>query len=504
MERTLIEETTKEYYRLRLRAAFSDESSFHFALVQIRSGDEEERRMTWCLELKDISPAFALTLGHFYAHFGTGLLAGRQSPYNHDAFRVRGEARQREAFSPAVSGNPYFALHGAACRISQETEDWRLALNGFYSMKKRYIQERDYERGATIAGLGTIDAREHRSYPATEAVEIHTSGGGMSLSYRRLFHLEAYGLTARLKSPGGDTVLFDYDSLEEEESGIRRYSGGGVTLAYRDDYLLLFTELCASRRDYQYDDGTLRPASGKGRLSGVRIRHPLFKTSLVYKNTDPLFYAPYGTSLGDYTAERALFTDFTLTPYRNLRTGAACSSEEKKDYAPRNDERSLAERQRAFAEYRYGPLKGADLDWNRIRRNQDGEREVRNRCRFGLKLSPAEPLVLSVSTLHQYSRGQGPSRLHLGGLSLRLFRCLTQQLVYARGLISEGNAVYSPLLPLQSASAPGTRVEETSHIIVAKTAWVREGIYLSLRYLRQFEGDRILNQSLELFGSGHF
>ena len=481
------EDAPREFFRERATLRFSRESAFMAALVHGPGGGES---FTWNLTLGDLSPDMSFMAGHFYAHFGKGLLAGKRSAWEPDVFSRRGAISDEGVFTPCKSGNPNFAFHGAAASFRLAGEDLSLSLHPFYSLKERYITQEDYEN-RTTSSLSAIESRDGRERQYLEPVDVHTRGAMLALSCIDLLSARAYWIGGNTTAPGGDEV---------STGGLRGFTGRGFTLEYRDDSLALFCEWAMASSRYQGDDGGSSSSEGGGYLTGASLTSPLVRASFIYKNADDNYHSPYTATMGEYLGT-GTFIDISLNPLKGLSLGASCSSERRANTGSADDEQTVAERERLFISWMRGWLEEARSELGISRRSDEGSGE-RRRWRQKIALRPAPFLSLGASATIQTTEGMDATRAVTVALGLHRGRAASVALSYTRARVAESNPVYESLLPLKNASMTGTFIRESGDVAAGRATLAWQGLYVSGRVFHQRYAGGGKNTLLELYASG--
>ncbi len=495
------ESEVREYYREKLLVDFSRASRFSFVSVQAENTDGF--RFTWNLALSDISPHFSLMLGNFHAHFGSGLIMGKQSPYNPDVFSRKGGIAEASPFSAAQSGNPHYAFHGIAAGLHYQSEILSLAAYAFYSATRRYISQESIDEGHAAAGLSTIEGKSARSYPDIEPVEHRTFGALFTASCARLFSLQAYGLNTCLASADGERILYSYRH-EDGGFGLSDYRGGGFHLAYRDENILLFLE-----RDYTASliltgDSGARTITGTGALAGVRINLPLLRLSATGRETDSGFFSPYSATIGEEFTAKGIYLDLGFTPYRNLLFSASSSAERREDPGSRSGDISVLKRQALSAKYEFMRLGEFDLAARFYQRDSGDEIDAKRQARSHARVDITRWLSVDISGMAQESSGRPPSKLATLGATAKLFTCFTESIGVTRALIGEENPLYARILPMKSSNIPGTFIRKDAVVTAWRSSFALNGVFISWRVVYQRFSRSESNTTMELVGSGQF
>ena len=483
------EESAVEYHRERATLRFSKESELSAA--HVRNPENGISRGTWNLLLGDMSPHLALTAGHFFVHFGKGLLAGKRSAYDPDVFTRRGGIHEGGVFTPCRSGNPLFAFHGLGASLNAGGDELRVSLHSFYSIRERYISQDDYESRRTSSSLSTLESRDARTGAYIEPAQVRTHGTMLTATFLELFSARAYSLSSSAATPFGDDIT---------AGGLRGFTGRGIMLEYRDDCLSLFYETAITASRYADDNGTDTDAEGRGYLAGTGLSIPFMKSSLIYKNMDAGYFSPYTSSTGEYLGT-GIFFDITLLPLKGLSLGASCSSERKTNTGSRDHDQAVSERERVFLSWAWRWIDDLRSDLGISRRSGD-ESGDRRRFRQRLSLRPSQYFSIAASGTHQACRGLDDSRLGTAALGLHFRRSSGIALSYTRAVIGESNPVYESLLPLKNSSIPGTFIRESGHLLACRATLAWRGLYFSTRILEQRCAGGKRSTLAEFFASG--
>ncbi len=495
------ESDVREYYREKLIVDFSRASRFSFASVQAENTDGF--RFTWNLSLADTSPHFSLMLGNFHAHFGSGLIMGKQSPYNPDVFSRKGAIAEASPFSAAQSGNPRHAFNGIAAGLHYQSDFLSLAAYAFYSATRRYISQESIDEGHAAAGLSTIEGKSARSYPDIEPVEHRTYGGLFTASYERLFSLQAYGLNTSLASADGERILYSYRH-EDGGFGVADYRGGGVHLAYRDENILLFLERDYTAGKFLTPESGARTVTGTGTLAGTRISLPVIRLSVTGRKTDPGFFSPYSATIGEEFTAKGVYLDLGITPYRNLLLSASSSAERREDPGSRSGDISVLKRQSLSLNYECMRLGEFDLSARFYQRDSGEEVDEKRQARSHARADIARWLSVDLSGMAQESRGRAPSKLATLGATVKLFSWFTESISVTRARIGEDNPLYARILPMKNSNIPGTFIRKDALIGAWRSSFALNGIFISWRVVYQRFSRSESNTTMELFGSGQF
>ena len=265
-------ETEQYFYREKLSVLFSGENALNLGYVYIEQ--EEKKRYTWSLVLNDVSPYFSFIMGNYYVNFGYDLIVGRKMAFEPDVFSNRTGEGNQNLFIPCKSGNPLYSFNGIAASCSKKIININTSLNFFYSINERFIDSDSYESGSIFSSMATIDGKYDKTYNASEPVEIHTTGGLLSLNAMDAFTLQLFYIFTLIKSQDKNKILWDsYDSYYAEY-GTSGLLGNGFLLEYRDDYLNIFCEGDMTVRETNTDNKQKDNLKGYGMLYGITFRPP--------------------------------------------------------------------------------------------------------------------------------------------------------------------------------------------------------------------------------------
>jgi hypothetical protein len=483
------EEEAAEYHRERAALRFSRGSELSAA--HVRNPGNGVSRGTWNLTLGDMSPHLSLTAGHFFVHFGKGLLAGKRSAYDPDVFTRRGDIHGGGVFTPCKSGNPLFAFHGLGASLDAGGDQFRVSLHSFYSIRERYISQEDYESRRTSSSLSTLESRDSRTGAYLEPAQVRTYGTMLTTTVLDLFSARAFYLSSGATTPPGDDIT---------AGGLRGFSGRGFSLEYRDDCLSLFYETAITASRYMDDDGADADAAGRGYLAGTGLSIPFMKSSLIYKNMDAVYFSPYASTTGEYFGT-GIFFDITLLPLKGLSLGASCSSERKTNTGSRDHDQAVSERERAFLSWAWRWIEDlrTDLAISRRSGEQSGDRR---RFRQRLSLRPSRYFSIAASGTRQSCRGLDDSRLGTAAAGFHFRRACGIVFSYTRALVGEGNPVYESLVPLKNSSIPGSFIRDSGRLFACRATLAWRGLYFSTRLLEERCDDGRRNTLAEFFASG--
>ncbi len=485
------EDDIHEFFRQKLNIHFSQKSEANAALVYDVQADASH--YTWNLFLRDISPHVSFFAGNFYAHFGKGMLVGKRSVFQADVFLRQGEIFSGESITPATSGNPYFAFNGCGIIHQFSLSDITIRTLAFYSLKERYISQKDYETRSTLSSVWSLEKYDDRKEHRIEPVQMQTAGANMTMVLYRLFSIDVYGIRNEAQTPFDDDIVL--------RDGIVRFKGFGFTAQYRDEFINIFSEIASSSTTYRSSGGNENESNGSASLSGISLRSAHLSASFAYKSAEAGYFSPYTAAIGEYIGQ-GLFLDARYTPGKNLIFGASASSEKKSSPSSGENDIPAIKRERLFCEYSFGLLHAMRLDYTRAYRSID---EIdRKRYRGSITLGNPSLVLLAASGTYQTHSTAAPSYCTTTSLSFYVRRMLSAHASWTRGWIGKGNPVYQYLLPLKNSSIPGTFLRTSGNIYAVKFVFNRWGLHFSCRGILELPEDGTRTTLIEAFASGQY
>ncbi|MDY6933214.1 MAG: hypothetical protein SVZ03_03210 [Spirochaetota bacterium] len=500
-------EIERTFYREKFKVVFSNDSSLRFAYVHIDKYNDN--KYTYSLALGDISPYASFIIGNYYVNFGYGLMVGRKRIYDPDVFSPRMNIASRDVFKPCGSGNPIFAFNGLSASLKEEISEIKLSLNIFYSIKERFIDENSYNVGKTTGSMDAIDYKLTKEYNHNEPIDMHTHGAMLSLSAMDLFFFQVYYLSADLQSVSGGEILWDFDETGDQSYGISSLLGCGFVSEYRDDFISIFFEGSVANREMKNEISEIQEnvsdnIYGYGYLHGIIFTPPFLVISIIGKDVGPEYYSPYSSSVGEDYPEKGWFFDAELRPFRNLKIGTSISSQKKSSVtSSRYDELPNTQRERIYLHYSYGFFKDLNIILRRIEKKSD-DSEKKFQLRESTRLEISKLLKLRLYNTYQSGNNVNSSKLFGVGFEVFLHSYLKTDIHYFKGYISEGNAIYSVVSPIQHSNIRGFFLREDSDLILLKSSLKYKGFFLSSRWFYQFVCKRSIHKRFEFVGSGFF
>ena len=208
--------------------------------------ETQKKDYTYNCVLGDAIPHTELFFGNYYAHFGSGILAGKMSPYSPDVFLPLTLPHAR-IFSSCDSGNPAFAYNGAACSVSESTEHVSLNLNGFYSMKKSFVENSSDADGTVGSTIGTLISHSQPTWSFSQPAFVHQYGALVRMGVTDYFLFQLYSTASHAASASQKEIIFSYNKRLDTPAGISSHGGTGFYASYRDDYFNLFADSAVSK-----------------------------------------------------------------------------------------------------------------------------------------------------------------------------------------------------------------------------------------------------------------
>ncbi len=484
------EDDIHEFFRQKLNIRFSEKSEANAALVHDVQADASH--YTWNLFLRDISPHFSFFAGNFYAHFGKGMLVGKRSAFQADVFLRKSEIFSGDSITPATSGNPYFAFNGFGIMHQFSMSDITIRTLAFYSLKERYVSQKDYESRSTLSSVWSLEKYDDRKEYRIEPVQMHTAGANMSMMLHRLFSIDVYGIRNEAQTLFGDEIVL--------RDGILRFKGFGFTAQYRDEFINLFSEIASSSTTYRTSEGNESESDGSATLTGISLRSAHLSASCAYKSADAAYFSPYTATIGEYIGQ-GIFLDARYNPIKKLIFAASASSEKKISPSGEKDIPAI-KRERLFCEYSSGLLHALRLEYTRAYRSSD---EVdRNRYRGSITLGNPLLVLLATSGTYQTHSTAAGSYCTTTSLSFFVPRMLSAHASWTKVRIGEGNPVYEYLLPLKNSSIPGTFLRASGNVYALKFVFHRWGLYFSCRGILELPENGTRTTVIEAFASGQY
>ena len=484
-----------DFYRSSLRMNLSGKSSCGITTMYMAQG---ERRCTWNLALLDLAPSAWCIAGHYYAHFGYGLLMGRRMRVSPDEFQMTSELSRGTSFAPCRSGNPLYSFQGIAMGYAFHFRGFSLSVNPFYSMRERYAHCDAEGTLVSDSSLSTLNMRLNRRYPYTLPIIITDAGIMAEMKGGDRVAIQAYWFQTDIKSAGQERVLWDYDRTSYLAGAIRSIYALGLYALYRDEFVSLFAELGLPCREMEQIDGSKRVIRDYGILYGLELRHRYASFLFRGKETGTRFYSQYGRG-GNYP-EREWYGAVKIIPMEHLILGSAFSFEKglapvQEDYSP------VTMREKVNVKCLFSDRSWISFRLTRISRDREHRGGESLQGKSVLRLQLSDSFRFGGSALAQRRQGRGISASCGADLTAALFRRLSVSLYYSWFFISTGDSLYRNSSPWRGSVTSGLSVSESSHLAGCGFVYTLGRTRAWLRYSHQFTGGRSVSWRVEAFGS---
>ncbi len=496
---------TRYYYREKLSIMFSKESALNLSCIYLDR--EKDYKYTWNLFLNDISDNLSFIAGNYFTHFGSGLLIGKKRTFDPDIFSFRitenESAEHKPVFTPCNTGNPVFAFNGMGGTFSCKSQDIKLAINAFYSIKERFIDDESYDSNRIESTIDTLDAKTKHEYNHTEPVEIHTGGAMLSGLMFNCILFESYYLNADIRSRYKKDILWEHGDEANGSEGISELNGFGFLSEYRDAFFNVLIDGACTQKVSITDKHQRKKERDYAALYRLRFAPPFLKMTITGKEVGKSFYSPYGSSIGEDCPESAWFFDAEIKPYSNLKLAAKASSQKKTAPSSADEEPPLIKKEIISAEYSAGRLENIEIVFKR-REKIDEEKEIKKQVNFSTNVAVTEFIKMHLSALYGWIKNGHQSTIYRGGIQLLPAKEVKLNLTYLSASISGNSSIYSIVTPLRDSSTPGFYFRENSSAFVIQSEIKITGIIISGRYFHQFNRNGTLHTRLEFYASGCF
>lgn len=485
------DDAEKRFLRESSRLDFGRSSA---GITHIHIPETRSHRFTWHLRIREASPHFEASMGHYRLNFGTGLLVGKKRSVSPDAFTRRLVISRGTPFSPSDTGNPLFSFHGAAASARVGGPAITASAGGFFSFRNRFVREDRSLPGTTRSGFSTILSGAERDHRRLEPAEIIDRGGFLTLVIGERLTAQSYVIDTVIRRGGGQRLLWDLDDCDAAR-GVR---GCGFFLQYRDDYIAIFAEFCFPRLESRAATGTSRTTRARGFCGGLVFRHPAVVLSFSGKSTSANYYAPYAS--GRSRPETAWSGDITIRPFPRFSVGSGVYME--KAMSPSGREPHHPAMRRESVSVRYGAAGKGSVTARLTCIETERKRGLERNLRLGVsgRVYLRRSLLFRLHGTAQ-SKGRGRNSASLGGgVTLWLFNILEIRASYARFIIDGNNPLYSVAPRRDARIAPGNYVRESSDRISLGLRARWGGVSLAGTCLHRFPGRRAVQTRLE-FGA---
>jgi hypothetical protein len=496
---------TTYYYREKLSILFSKESALNSSYIYLEQ--EKDYKYTWNLILNDISSGFSLITGNYFTHFGSGLLIGKKRIYDPDifAFRISENdfAEYKPAFTPCNTGNPVFAFNGLGSSFRWQTQETKFALNTFYSIKERFIDEESYDSNRIDNTMDTLDSKTKHEYNHNEPVEIHTGGAMLSAIMLNCMAFEAYFLNADIRSRYKEEILWENNGTSNGSTGISKLNGFGMFSEYKDYFFNVLIDGAVTQKESITDNDKIKKDYGYGILYKLKFSPPFLKMTITGKEIGDSFYSPYTSSIGDDYPESAWFFDTEIKPYTNIKLITKISSQKKTAPSSADDELPVTKKEIISIAYSNGMLENIEITFKR-REKTDEKKEIKKQLYLSTDIVITNFLKINFSSSYHWIDDNHESKIFRGGFQLTPANDIKINLTYIAANISDDNSVYTIISPLKDSSTPGFYITENSSAVVIKSEIKIGKIFLSGRYFYQYNKSKPLHTRLEFYASGNF
>lgn len=489
----------KRFVRESARLSFG-ESSLSFTHVNIGL-KKKENRFTGNLTIRGISPYFDCVIGHFFANFGAGTLVGKKIALSPDLFGRSLAVSRGTSFTPSSSGNPYFCFQGIAAGIRYPSEHVTLSLHGYYSFRNRFVRNDRYHPDITGSSLNSILIRTKKDYRYSEPVDIQDCGYALLLTAAQRVSLQSYFIYTFIRRSGARDLLWNFDTVTAP-AGDKRFYGYGFYCQYRDDYILIFLDLCFPHRVIATSAGSSKTVRGYGLVYSLAFRHQACSISFTGKHTGRNFYSPY--SSGSSCPETAWSVTLSMRPVKPFSMG--CSFYMEKNRMPSGNDRYLRfiRREQLFLRYRV-PRKGSFHV--RLSDAAEGTKDGTRRylqAAFSARLYILQSILLGCGGSIRLTGTGRLSGFASCGTGFALFRLLILDLRYSYYFIAGSNPLYAATSRPADSISRGMFIRSSSHSVAAKLLFRFRRCSFSAEYLHRFSGSRIFQSRLEASGSCFF
>lgn len=280
---------------MRYRIAYEDEKVECRAASVYRHADEEwDGTMSCYVAL----PAGSLYLGHFRAKSGLGLLFGAPLFQSADPFSFSTVRVQGEPYRTVWSGTTAGSFQGGALQLGKDT----VSFGAFYSLRRRYTSDDEYDAGRENASPGTIDS--HWFSDGRNPALLHLYDTGM------MVYMERSGFFAQLNYiaswiEGKDSALLKW-SWEDSilySGGISSWNGIAMALGYRERNFSSSMECAASRQVYEGEVPFRNPRDGIAFTGDLSMTGEESRLSMTLLHADDAFYSPLSSKYRNYGDE---------------------------------------------------------------------------------------------------------------------------------------------------------------------------------------------------------
>jgi hypothetical protein len=434
-------------------------------------------------------------------------MIGKKRIYDPDvfAFRINENdfAEYNPAFTPCNSGNPVFAFNGLATTFKWELSGAKFALNAFYSIKERFIDDESYESNGIDSSIDTLDAKTKYAYNHNEPVEVHTGGTMLSALALNCLIFESYYIHADIRSRYKKEFLWEHSERSDMPRGISELNGFGLFSGYRDAFLNVLIDGTVTQKKTTTEDLRKEKEYGYGLLYKLRFTPPSLKMTITGKEADSSFYSPYTSSIGEDYPESAWFLDAEIKPCSNLKLASGVSSQKKTATSANDSEHPVVKKEAASIEYSSGRLESLKISGRR-RERTDEKKEVKEQTLIKTEFAVTDFIKVNLAASCHWLDRNHESKIYECGFLFIPAKGIKIYLTCISAYISGSNTVYTVISPLKDSSTPGFFITRNSALFVFKSEIKIGDIFLSGRYFYQFKRGDTLHTRLEFYASGRF
>lgn len=455
-------------YRLRVSENIDDTFMLNFSLLRDINRDRYE--YTWNIGLIDLYNHFDIIAGNYNLKFGSGLIMGKKQFITSDSFSRSLTVSHDETIIPATGTNPSGTFFGATAKIFSAGEQSSAGFIPFYSSQRRFITPMELEQGYVESSLPTLTERTDKNSKYSEYLNIVNYGGMLWFSFIDYFTIQGYGFTTELFNSENENVMWEYDTTGD--SGIKKYSAGGIFIEYSDEAISLFIEPVFSSREYKH------PVTGYAIMWGCGVKSRNLLLSARGKNCTPDFRSEYAA--GDRNPEKAFEIKTGIIPLKSFELGALLYSEKNVNPSYNSDAPGGTIREEIYSGIK--PFKWINLDLTaaRVRSYRDDSEPEKIKlsssalfslpCNFFLRLKSDIQRVNSSS-----------SYVSACELKYLFYNYFTLSAGYTEIRTSDEAGIYAAIIPAAEAEMCTSLYRENAKGCAIKLRFRREDLFFHAR-----------------------
>ncbi len=384
-----------------------------------------------------------------------------------------------------------------------QAQKTKFAINAFYSINERFIDENSYDSNKIDSTIDTLDGKTKDEYNHNEPVEIHTGGAMLSAEIFNSILIEAYYLNADIRSRYKEEILWEYNDGLNGSGGISKLNGFGISSQYKDEFLNFLIDGVVTQKESVVDNDKRKIDYGYGLLYKLKFTPPFLKMTIAGKEVDSSFYSPYSSSIGEDYPESAWFFDTEIKPYSNIKLITKMSSEKKTAPSSTDEDIPIIKKEIISIEYSFGWLENLEITAKR-RERTDEAKEIKKQLHSSTDIAITNSFKIILSSSYHWSNSNDSSTIFKGGFQVLPTDYIKINFTYLLAYISKDNPIYTIISPLRDSSTPGFYIKEDSNAIVIKSDIKIAEIFLSGRYFYQYNKSKTLHTRLEFYASGYF